>query len=186
MDIRSWLVLIARMPAEPARHRMGLWRELRRLGAVPLGQGSWALPDLPATTQAVAGLRQRAAAGAGSLLVLTAHGHEDPDIAHLEQLYREAREQDWAEFVADCDKYLAELDKEHRQGKYTLAELDEEDHSLDRLRRWYRDLRARDLLGSTAAGDADQRLKQCADAFDDYADRVYATLGQPGHPPPGS
>ena len=53
-----------------------------------------------------------------------------------------ARQEEWSEFDADCRKYLGELDKEERLGKYTLAELEEEEQSLDRLRRWYRELRA--------------------------------------------
>jgi hypothetical protein len=33
----------------------------------------------------------------------------------------------------------------------TLAELDEDEQSLDRLRRWYRTIRARDLFGAPSA-----------------------------------
>ncbi len=42
MDVaeRFWALLLVRMPAEPARHRMALWRELRRAGAVPVGQSA--------------------------------------------------------------------------------------------------------------------------------------------------
>lgn len=43
-----FLVLLARMSTEPARHGMGVWRELRRSGAVALGEATWAVPDLPA------------------------------------------------------------------------------------------------------------------------------------------
>lgn len=172
----SWVVLVVRMPGEPARHRIGLWRELRRVGAVPLGQGTWALPDAAAITPSVSTMRAHAEAAGGSLLVLRAGGANPEDTARLEELYRAAREQDWAEFRADCNKYLAELDHEEEIGKYTLAELDEEDHSLDRLRRWYRDLRERDLLGSPAASEADQHLKRCVERFDAYADAVYRRL----------
>ena len=77
----------------------------------------------------------------------------------------------------DCGKYLAELDKEEAIGKYTLAELEEEEQSLDRLRRWYRDLRGRDLLTSPPTHDADADLKQCEHRFDDYAEHVYTTVG---------
>jgi len=174
---RQWLVLVARMPAEPARHRMALWRELRRAGAVPLGQAVWAVPDLPAVrplTERVAALVD---AGAGTLLVLSAHGFGDRDGDRLKQLYVEAREDEWSEFSADCAKYLAELAKEEALGKYTLAELEEEEQSLDRLRRWYRELRSRDLLGSTVAGDATGELKQCEEQFSSYAEHVYAALG---------
>ena len=41
-------MLIVRLPAEPSRHRVAVWRELRRAGAVPLGQGCWAVPEVPA------------------------------------------------------------------------------------------------------------------------------------------
>jgi hypothetical protein len=76
-----------------------------------------------------------------------------------------------------------ELVHEHAQQKYTLAELEEEEQSLDRLRRWYRDLRNRDLLGTALTAEADERLKECARQFDGYAEAVYAHLGTP---PPSS
>ncbi len=40
----AWRVITYRLPAEPSRHRVAVWRELRRLGAVPLQQGTWAVP----------------------------------------------------------------------------------------------------------------------------------------------
>lgn len=174
---RRWLVLLVRMPTEPARHRMALWRELRRAGAVPLGQSAWAMPDLPAALPLLQRVGELAAAADGTLLVLAARGHDGEDIARLEQLYGEAREQEWVEFRDDCRKYLAELDKEEAAGKYTLAELEEEEQSLDRLRRWYRDLRTRDLLASPPAADAATDLKTCEQHFETYAEHVYAAVG---------
>jgi hypothetical protein len=171
------------MPAEPARHRMAMWRDLRRAGAVPAGQGVWALPDLPVVQALVVKARQHAAAAGGDVMVLAAQGQDPESAARLEALYAEARAQEWGEFRADCDKYLAELDKEERIGKYTLAELEEEEQSLERLRRWYRDVRARDLLASTPAADAEQHLKRCTERLDQYAERVYAAVGMPADQP---
>lgn len=173
---RSWLMLVCRMPAEPARHRMALWRELRRAGAIPIAQGVWALPDLPAAEPVLAKARQHVRAAGTEMVTLTAAGHDASSAERLEALYAEARAQEWAEFTADCDKFLAEIDKEERIGKYTLAELEEEEQSLDRLRRWYRDLRVRDLLGTPPSADADQHLKRCGERLDQYAERVYASL----------
>ena len=89
-----------------------------------------------------------------------------------------ARDDEWREFTSDGGRYLAEIAKEHRIEKYTLAELEEEEQSLDRLRRWYRDIRARDLLGSSHREKADALLKQCVAAFDEFAEAVYARMGQ--------
>jgi hypothetical protein len=158
---------------------MALWRELRRSGAIPLGQGVWAIPDLPAgrpLLQRLAGLVDGAN---GTLLLLAATGLGLRDVDRLEQLYAAARDEEWAEFTADCGKYLAELDKEERLGKYTLAELEEEEQSLDRLRRWYRELRSRDLLGIAGMADSTMSLKQCEERFETYAEHVYAVLSSP-------
>jgi Protein ChrB, N-terminal len=179
MAERGWLLLVCRMPTEPARHRMALWRELRRAGAVPIAQGVWALPDLPAAEALLGKARHHVHAAGAEMLTLTAAGHDPDSVARLDALYAEARAQEWAEFSADCDKFLAEIDKEECIGKFTLAELEEEEQSLDRLRRWYRDLRVRDLLGTPPAVDADQHLKRCSERLDQYAERVYTVLASP-------
>ena len=70
-------------------------------------------------------------------------------------------------------------DKEEELGKYTLAELEEEEQGLDRLRRWYRELRSRDLLGIPATTDSATTLKLCEERFETYAEHVYAALSSP-------
>jgi ChrB-like protein len=114
-----------------------------------------------------------------TLLLLSANGFADADVSRLEQLYAAARQEEWSEFDADCRKYLAELDKEERLGKYTLAELEEEEQSLDRLRRCYRELRSRDLLGIPATTDSATTLKLCEERFETYPERLYAVITNP-------
>jgi hypothetical protein len=57
--------------------------------------------------------------------------------------------------------------------------LDEEEHSLDRLRRWSRDLKARDIFGVPEGMDADDKLKRCVEILDGYAEEVYAAAHAP-------
>jgi hypothetical protein len=179
IEVRRWIVMLARLPAEPARHRMAVWRELRRSGAISLGQAVWAIPDLPAVRPLLERLAQLVEAAGGTLLLLAAQGFSESDVARLEQLYSAAREEEWTEFDADCGKYLAELDKEERLAKYTLAELEEEEQSIERLRRWYRELRSRDLLGTPSTTQSATALKFCEERFERYADHVYAALSSP-------
>ena len=91
----------------------------------------------------------------------------------------EQREAEWAEFISDCGKYEAELAGEVAKGKLTLAELDEEEQSLERLRRWYRAIRARDLFGAPSAAAAETRLKECAEALESFAEQVYQARERP-------
>lgn len=173
-----WLVLVVRMPAEPSRHRVAVWRELRRAGALLLGQGVWAVPDAPVFADGIARTAELAERGDGEVMVLYAAGRNEADAARLEALFTVERSEEWAEFTADCAKFDAEIDKEIRIEKFTIAELEEEEHSLERLRRWHRELTARDVFGAPAAAEANQQLKHCTERLADYTELVFTALHQ--------
>jgi len=174
----AWRVITYRLPTEPSRHRVAVWRELRRLGAISLQQGTWAVPDGEPFAAGFAQVVEAIKAAGGQPVVL-AVADEETSAAQLEALFTDQREAEWGEFLSDCGKYEAELADEVAKGKLTLAELDEEEQSLDRLRRWYRTIRARDLFGAPSAPVAERRLKECAEALEDFAERVYQARERP-------
>jgi hypothetical protein len=176
-DVR-WLVLVVRVPAEPSRHRVAVWRELRRVGAVSLGQGAWVVPDAPMFADGVARAIELAQRGDGEVVVLNASGRAEPDAARLEALFTAERHDEWAEFISECTKFDAEIAKEIRIGKFTLAELEEEEQSLERLRRWHRELAARDVFGAPNAAEAAHQLKHCTERLADYTELVFTALHQ--------
>jgi hypothetical protein len=174
VDGVTWLLVLVRLAAEPSRYRVAVWRELRRVGAVPVTQGAWLMPATPWFGAAEQKVRQLAERGEGE--VITVEVADTDAAAALAAVFAAARVAEWAEFRADCDKFDAEIAKEIRIEKFTLAELDEEEQSLDRLRRWYRELKLRDVQNLPEAAVAEQRLKECSEAFDDYADQVYRVM----------
>jgi hypothetical protein len=144
----EWIVLLVRLAAEPSRHRVAVWRELRRAGAVSLGPGVWAVPAAPVFQPAIQRAGELARRGNGELLALDARPRDPTTAAELQAAFEQARQAEWAEFLSECDRFEAEIAKELRKGKLIVAELEEEEHSLERLRRWYRELKTRDVLGA--------------------------------------
>lgn len=175
----EWVVAVIRVPSEPSRHRVAVWRELRRGGAIPLGAGTWALPATALTAETMDKLRDLIARAPGAeLLVLDAHGRDEVSEGRLREQYTAAREEEWAEFLSDCAKFHAAVDGVLARAKFTLAELEEKEQSLDRLRRWHRELTLRDLFGAPSSGEATIALKESTERLEDYTQRVYAALGQ--------
>lgn len=161
-----------RLPTEPSRHRVAVWRELRRAGAVSLQPATWALPGgepFDAALERAVALVER---GGGSTLVFEVTA-QDPNEAALETAFTSDREAEWTEFISECGKFEAELASEIAKEKFTMAELDEEEQNLDRLKRWHRELRGRDLFRAPSANVAEGRLKECEEALEDFADRVF-------------
>jgi sugar phosphate isomerase/epimerase len=171
-------VLLVRLPAQPSRHRVAVWRELRRIGALSLGHGSWAVPDVPGFAEGIARAIELAERGEGEVVALSAIGRGEQDTTRMRELFTADRQEEWTEFLADCGKFDAEIDKELRNQKLTLAELEEEEQSLERLRRWHRDIKARDVFGAPAVAEADQQLKHCAGRLEHYTEQVFQALHQ--------
>ncbi|WP_245832734.1 Chromate resistance protein ChrB [Nocardiopsis flavescens] len=183
-DAVGWMLAVVQVPAKPSRHRVAVWRELRRAGAVPVSQGTWALPVAEVFREAARRAGELAAEGGGQVAVFEVEPRDDASRAFLVDAFRAARTDEWNEYTADCGKFLDEIAREIAKAKFTFAELEEEEQSLERLRRWFRDLRKRDVLALPQARDAAERLRACSDALDDYAERVYAAVhgGGPGSP----
>jgi len=174
----AWRILTYRLETEASRHRVGIWRELRKAGAVSLQNGTWAIPDgtgFDAALDRASALIDRAQ---GKALIFDVNPTETT-ASSLEDLHVAEREEEWGEFVSDCAKFESEIASEVAREKFTLAELDEEEQNLDRLRRWYREIRSRDIFGAPSAEVAERRLKECAEVLEDFAHRVYEARQRP-------
>jgi hypothetical protein len=171
--MEDWIVVTYRVPPEPSRYRVAVWRELRRVGAVSLQQAAWVVPDRPEFVEAVTRAVSLVERAGGEALVLDAVPRDEANAARLERMYTSAREEEWREFVAECGKFDAEIRKEFRKRKFSAAELDEEEQSLERLRRWFKELKARDLFGAASAELAERKLKECTERLEDFAERIY-------------
>ena len=172
----TWIVLIVRLTGASSRHRVAVWRELRRIGAAPVSQGVWTVPDTPHFREGIVKVEDLAGKGSGDVIVLSTATAGAPGEEAMASAFRTQRLEEWGEFTGDCRKFEDEIAKEIRIEKFTLAELEEEEQSLDRLRRWHRELKGRDVLELPEAGAAEVHLKACSDALDEYADMVYARL----------
>ena len=174
----DWLLVTYRLPPEPSRHRVAVWRELRRLGAVSLQQATWALPARRDLADALAKVVALVEAAEGEAFTFDAAPRDAASGSRLEELFTAQREEEWAEFLAECGKFDAEIDKEIRIRKFTAAELDEEEQNLERLHRWFRDLRRRDVFVGPSQAEAEGRLKECEERLEEFAARVYDHGGQ--------
>src|SRR5262249_51748822 len=155
----DWVLLTYRLPTEPSRHRVAVWRALRRVGAISAQQAIWAVPAQDHLIEAIEQIVQLIERADGEVLVFDAAPRDDEMAARLESLFTKEREEEWTEFLSECVKFDEEIAKEIRIKKFTAAELDEEEQNLDRLRRWCRELQTRDIFGAPSRPDAERHLK---------------------------
>lgn len=112
----------------------------------------------------------------GTFSVIDASPRDDASANVIRAAFTAVRVDEWAEFVADCGKFEVGIEREISKAKYTFGELEEEEQSLDRLRRWFRELKRRDALALPDAETAEERLNSCENTLKGYAERVYQVM----------
>ena len=168
---RGWFVLIYKLPAEPTRLRASVWRKLKAAGAVYLQNGVAALPEDAAGERAMRGAVQEVRDFGGTAHLL--RGEALGDEAALVEAFGEARDAEYAEILSKCRDFHAELEKERAAGKFTFAELEENEEDLDKLGAWLRKVELRDRFGAPSAPEARAAVLACREDLEAFAASVY-------------
>ncbi|MDI6870126.1 MAG: chromate resistance protein ChrB [Bacillota bacterium] len=169
----DWLLLVYRLPSEPSKGRVAVWREVKKLGAAYLQNGVCLLPADPSSEAAFAQLVQRIAGLGGEAMLFRAvsadPGQETAIVAEFDRL----RDQEYAELYEQGAHFLAEVAKETRAGKFTFGEMEEIEEDLEKLTRWMAKVTARDRFNAPGRERALARLAECQQAYEEFARRVF-------------
>jgi hypothetical protein len=110
----------------------------------------------------------------GTALAVLAEPVDEADEQRLRSAWNDARAEEYGELISECEKLVAEIEKEFSKQKFTLAELDEEEAELDKLSGWHERIRERDVCGSERADEAQEAFARAGEALARYTDAVFA------------
>ena len=135
------MLLSARLPREPSRLRLGVWRRLRRLGAVLIHDAVWALPADARTREACEWLADEIEEQGGTAWIWEAGGSAVQDRA-LVELFRREADGRYAEIAASAQGIRNAALRGRRRGRPVRAKDAEAlSHALRQLRGLERALR---------------------------------------------
>lgn len=173
MDKRKWIVLNYNLPTEPSRHRVAIWRGLKKLGAVNIQQSMWILVYNTDNYSALQKISQDIESNNGEALLMDCAFFDEKHEERVISLFNGIRDEEYKEFIDECEKYLKELKKEISIEKFTFAELEEEEEEFQKLVSWYEKIATRDIFHALEGNIAKERLEQIQKAFEEYSELVY-------------
>jgi vacuolar-type H+-ATPase subunit I/STV1 len=173
----EWFMFLAQLPATPSSLRVTVWRRLRAAGAASLQNGVWLLPRNDENAlfmeRLLAFVKENGASGQIFLVQGLNQVVQEDILARFEA----DREQEYDEFLEQCDEFIAEIEKETSNQKFTFAELEENEQNLQRLRKWITKIQKRDFINGEKAGDAIKVFRNCRQALKNFTRKVYAQEG---------
>ena len=169
----GWVLLTYKLPGDSSSARVAVWREVRRSGALQVQRSVVAFPDDPAFRRAIERFRALVTDVGGETVAVRAEPYSDGDGGRLKDAWNAARDAEYAELTAECGKFLTEIDHEFAIGKFTFAELEEEESELDKLERWYDRVSSRDVHGAAGSQAAAEALALAREALERYSAAVF-------------
>lgn len=177
----TWLVLVYRVPSEPASKRVGIWRDLKKLGGLYLQQCVCILPHVGGVPEAVAMVTRKIHGLGGEATVFDVPTLRPDDEGRIVDAFRELRNKEYGEIVEECEtKFVKEIEFERFRENYSFEEAEEIQQDLEKIRRWYDAVRERDWFGATRAAEVASWLERCAELFNQFEEEVYRRVGGEG------
>jgi len=170
---RRWLLLIYHVPTEPSSARTAIWRETRRLGALSLQRGVCLLLLSEASRTAYTRLVHRIKEYGGEATVLETTSPDETWHIEIVARFNAARNEEYEEVVDETERFREEIARERRKGKFTFAELEDEESNLERLRKYLAQVQARDVFGAEARSKAIAEVEHCAEVLEAFAQEIY-------------
>jgi hypothetical protein len=146
--------LVYRLPREPSRHRVAVWRKLRDLGALYLQDGVAALPEDAVTREQLEWLQLRVREAGGEATLWEARPGTMAEEAELVEAFRSSREKAYRAIIARAQR----LRRKAQMGGAALSE------QLRKIERAFRAERRRDYFRSPLRGEAAAALRAVREA----------------------
>jgi hypothetical protein len=172
----GWHLLVYRLPSKPSSARVAVWRDLRRLGALPLQQAVVALPQGRGFEEGLDAVEARVAAEGGS-----SHRFIVDEGERLESEWNALRGQEYEEIVEECEtKFEREIEFEIFRNNLTASEAEEIEADLEKIRAWFGRVSERDVFGAPGRARAEAAIARCAQLLEDFEQRVFEAESEDG------
>ena len=101
---RRWLLFVHQLPSNPSNLRVRTWRRLQQLGAIPLKQAVYVLPDTTGAREDFEWLKTEVKATGGDASVFTADNVDAWSDDALVEEFRRSRQDAYADLARDVEK----------------------------------------------------------------------------------
>lgn len=168
----NWLICVYKIPAEPSRYRVAVWRKLKEHGSIYLQNSIGILPETKENEVFLQSICDEIKSYDGECTLLkTRFALKEEELKIIERFNAE-RENEYDEFMNHCQMLIDEIGREIKRNNFTFGELDENEDELKRLKHWLEKIQKRDFFISFSRQKAEEIFIKSRDLLNHFSDQV--------------
>ncbi|MBI2850679.1 MAG: hypothetical protein HYX80_06525 [Chloroflexi bacterium] len=169
----EWLLFTYWLPPEPSRKRVFIWRQLKKVGALSVEGTGWLLPKTEPLIDAITGIMRSVEEleGTANLYTLT-HFSEAQEQRNIGR-FREEREREYSGIIGECHKALKHIERETHMKEFNFQEIEELEGDLEKIKRWFADVKKRDFWQVPAQREAENLISQVETTLAGFVQKTY-------------
>lgn len=172
---RHYHLLIYHVPSHPSAVRVGVWRELKRMGALYLQQSVCILPGAAPLRAQLERVAARVTELGGTYHLLPLRSLPPEEEAKIVDGFRAQSDLQYEEIIENCEiNFTKEIEFETFRQNFSYAEAEEIRQDLDKIRRWYDRVVERDWFSSTRRAAALEWIERCDTLLEAFEEKVFA------------
>jgi len=180
-----FVLLVYRMPAKPTAGRVGVWRMLKKVGAIYLQQSVCVFPDTVGVRRELAPILKKIEGDGGEFHFLHVHRLAAPEQQKLIDQFLDQITKHYSEIIENCEvNFQKEIEFEVFRKNFTYEEAEEIRSEFDKIIDWFNRVKNRDWFNAPLRADAEQWVAKCERLVEDFEARVFAAqVGGPDSEP---
>jgi hypothetical protein len=162
---QEWILLIHQLPPRPTSLRVRIWRKLQKLGAVAVKNSVYVLPSSEKTHEDFQWLKQEIEAEGGEATVFRAGAVEGATDKEIIALFRQARDEEYAQVVAELGGLTGAIREQKRGGHLSPGRITHYETELDKLHKELERIVSTDFFNASKRAPAMAAYERCQKAL---------------------
>ncbi|MDD4663350.1 MAG: hypothetical protein PHD83_01635 [Caldisericia bacterium] len=170
----DWILIVYKIPSEPSRYRVSLWRKLKELGAVYLQQAVCLLPATDLIQPIIQQLQADITEMNGISYIFQTKLPDSTSEKDIVSKFNEERDTEYQELIEHIQHFYEDVELEIQQKHFTFGELEEHEGEYDRIQRWLSKIQARDYFQANLSGKAQKWFEKCEPILNTFSEHILA------------
>jgi amphi-Trp domain-containing protein len=169
--------VIYRVPSKPSTLRVGIWKQTKELGGLPLQQSTYLLPDVPEVRLGLTQLQRQVEQGGGECTILEIPSLGTAQEQAFIQEFDRLRDEEYAEVAEDLGELVRHIDRKIARGRFDKDEVEDARGDLARAVALLGAIAARDYFGATRRDEVLKMSEDVTTKLDGYVAESSAQTG---------